>query len=122
MSVQENHYVMIGHKFEYDAFYKQMEDIHGLSIDDFWDQFEESCHDSAFQGIHHNQNVCIISDGMDGEYVYVGYVLQKSKNYGNLTDYINPVTKSPEQVSRYINDYLKIPDLECQLHAFTHYR
>lgn len=117
MSVQQNDYVVIGKKFGYDEFYKLV----GHDANDFSDT-EELYSDSAYKGIQHHNDLCIISDGMSGEYVVVGHVLQKSGNYGAIDDFVS-TTKCPsaKKVSGWIKRELGI-DVKCELIIFTHYR
>jgi hypothetical protein len=123
MSVQQNHYVMVGHKFDYDTFYDSVVKANNLENgDDVFEFIEEKCHDSAFEGIHHYNDLCILSDGYNGEYVYVGYVLQKSKNYGSLNDYVNPKKRSGKYVSTKIHESLGLENIKCKSLSFTHYR
>jgi len=123
MSVQLNHYVIIGHKFEYDEFYDTLMEKFNLNDgDEVFNEIEEPYHDSAFKGIQHHNDLCIISDGMNGNYVYVGYVLQKSDDNGSLTDYINPKIRSAKYVSNKINEMLRLENIKCEKLAFSHYR
>jgi len=113
---------MIGHKFDYDDFYEKLSSLHNIEPDDIYEEFEGKCHDSAFDGIHHHNDLCILSDGYNGEYVYVGYVLQKSKNYGSLNDYRSTDIKTESYVSDKIKEFLGFENIVCSVHAFTHYR
>ena len=122
MGVQLNHYVILGHKFEFDEFYDTLAELHGIDQDDVFEQFEDKCHDSAFKGIHMHNDLCIISDGMNGNYVYVGYVLQKSDNYGSLNDYVTTKKRSGKYVSNKIKEYLGLENIKCSWMAFSHYR
>lgn len=122
MSVQVNHYVMIGHKFEYDEFYDIASKFYNQDHDDVCEYLEENYSDSAFEGIHHHNDICILSDGYNGEYVYVGYVLQKSDDQGSLEDYVNPKKRSAKYVSKKIHELLGLENVKCEYLVFTHYR
>lgn len=69
MSVQCNTYVMIGALFPYSELFENQ-----------YDRLEPYT-DSAFKGIHHHNGLCVLPDGMNGEYVAIGKVLAKSENY-----------------------------------------
>jgi hypothetical protein len=117
MGVQQNHYLLIGAKFGHKQFYSLMEDP-----EYFRREVENKYIDNAFKGISHHNDLCIISDGMDGEYVYIGHVMQKSGNYGSMGDYVNSrPTPTPETVREWIKKEFNI-DAECDTHCFTHYR
>jgi hypothetical protein len=109
MSMSRTHYVLTGVRYDYKEFY----DL--LKIDDapYWD--------SAQGGIEHRDNVCVIPDGVNSKYVYVGYVSQKSKPDGNLDDY--GVHKSPRSglVLNCIYNAFGFAK-PCSQHVFTHYR
>tara|TARA_R110002094_G_C4842409_1_gene206340 strand:+ start:380 stop:733 length:354 start_codon:yes stop_codon:yes gene_type:complete len=71
MSVQTNTYLMIGIKLPYDA---------KFSDDDEEDKFEDY-YDSAFGGIKHHNGLCMLLDGMSGDYVIIGKVLKKTESH-----------------------------------------
>lgn len=59
---------------------------------------------------------------MDAKYVYVGHIIKKSGNYGDIDDYINDEPEpTPQEVSERIKKELGI-DTECGIQVFTHYR
>ena len=95
MSVNANHYVMLGNKWRYDEFYDLVMKKNGwfepMTRDDLlsnWrNEVEEDYLDSPYRGITNHNGVTIISDGMDGEYVCIGYVIAKSGEYNDLNDY-----------------------------------
>lgn len=120
MSVQKNTYMLIGAKWEFKEFYELPEIKKDVEKWAGWKR-EDDYHDSAFEGIHHHNGLCVISDGMNGKYVYVGCVIKKSDNYGDIDDYINDEEVTPEQVSQRIKDEFNI-DVDCEMHVFTHYR
>ena len=73
MSVQANTYAMIGAILPY--------------RNDLYDSLEPYM-DSAFKGIHHHEGLCVLYDGMNGEYIAVGRVIAKS---GNHEGFVAPV-------------------------------
>jgi len=121
MSVQQNHYEIIGAKFGYNEFHKELMAAKGLTEEEVEDLLDDY-HDSAFKGIQHHNGLCIICDGMNGEYVYVGHILQKSGNYGRIGEFKsqgkNPSAKA---VRKMMVDQLGL-DRPCRRCAFTHYR
>lgn len=74
MSTQTNTYGIIGVKLPYDA------------IGEDEDERFEPYMDSAFKGIQHHDGVCILKDGMNGEYIIAGWVIAKSDEYGHLPE------------------------------------
>ena len=68
MSVQVNTYVMCGAVLPYDVLYG-----------DEWDGKLDPYLDSARGPIHHHNRLCVLVDGMNGEYVAIGRVLAKTE-------------------------------------------
>jgi hypothetical protein len=77
MSVQCNTYVMIGAVFPYTAFKGKYEEL-------------EPYTDSAFKGIHHHNGICVLFDGMGGNYVAIGKVLAKTENFEGFYEPVFP--------------------------------
>lgn len=75
MSVQINQYLMYGvsvHK----SWPKEWAKKHGK---DWGDEFESFMDDSAYKaGVKHRDGIFCLYDGMSGEYIIIGKVLQKS--------------------------------------------
>lgn len=118
MSVQQNHYVMVGKKFGFKEFAKL------LNVDTGDSAFErvEEYIDNAFKGIHHHNDLCVLFDGMNGEHVVVGRVLQKSGNYGSLSDFKDDRRRpSASKVSEWIKREFGF-DVKCSLISITHFR
>jgi len=86
MSIHRNYYILIGVRYEYIEFNDKFKGV----------DYGVYC-DSAFEGIEHYKGLCVLYDGMNGEYVMVGRVLYKTKNmediYGpvNISDRFNNV-------------------------------
>lgn len=68
MGTQINAYVMHGVVRDYKEFKGKFEEL-------------EPYMDSAFNGIHHKDGVCVLFDGMGGKFVAVGRVLAKTGNH-----------------------------------------
>jgi len=68
MSTQLNHYVIFGEVFPYDELKGSYDKL-------------EAYMDSAFEPRRNLNNLCVLFDGMDGEYVVVGYAVEKTKNH-----------------------------------------
>ena len=120
MSITKTHYVLQGIKFNFDDFYDRVErkdpNATAIGADDdepFWDE--------ANGPIFHKNNICVIPDAMNGEYVYVGHVTQKSGDNGDLDD--NGVTERPlnSTVLNWVYEAFGFTE-PCSLHIFTHYR
>ena len=113
MSEQKNHYVLTGIKYDYDTFYNLLKINGDLDDEPYWD--------SAFDDIYHKDNVCVIADGSNCKYVYVGYVTQKSGEYGDMDDNGVADFPDPDKVCNWIYDVFGF-SAPCRLHIFTHYR
>jgi hypothetical protein len=79
MSTQVNTYVMIGALFPYDLLAGSYERL-------------EPYKDGAFEGIRHHEGLCVLYDGMDGQYVAIGRVLEKT---GNHNHFEHPIRIAP---------------------------
>ena len=121
MSVQRNHYVMTGIVLDYDNFYKRVGAKYNMDKDTFFEEIESLYNDGVFEGIHHHNGVCIISDGASGRYVYVGFVLYKSSPDGDLNDFASPNVPIDDDIGDNIVKATGINGLP-QILAFTHYR
>jgi len=111
MGVQRTHYVMLAAKLPFDTFdfdkdYKK------------YHQYEDNGYE--FKVTEHN-GLTIISDGMNGEYVFIGKVIKKVLEYDALVP-TNCSVFSPEE--RYIiADSIKIEfgiEVVVDVWAFTH--
>ena len=111
MSVQCNTYVMLGTVLPYE------------SLKDDYEKFEPYT-DSAFKGIHHYNGLCIMFDGMDGEYVAIGEVLSKSENWRGLEGFIYPklTPKKRKAIAKKITGLFGIGDPDVSVVIFSHYR
>jgi hypothetical protein len=116
MSSQQNTYVMIGAIFPYELF----------KGDEIYDKLEPYT-DNAFDGIHNHKGICVLFDGMNGEYVAIGYVLAKSDNHEGLEApvVINGQIGTADikaDIQRFIGDIVALPEFEVTPIALTHYR
>lgn len=67
MSVQVNTYVLRGAMLGYEQLIERHEAL-------------EPYLDDPFEGIHHHDGLCVLIDGMSGEYVAIGHVIAKSRD------------------------------------------
>lgn len=112
MSTQMNHYIICGAQYSYQEWEE---------IADF-----EKCEpytDSAFDVIKHRNGLCVISDGMNGEYAFVGRVLAKSANQEGFEEPVEIIADA-DLVSD-VREALQIefgasPE-KIGIYAFTHY-
>ena len=65
MGVELNTYVILGALIDYEEH------------EDRYDDFEPYI-DSAFKGIEHKDGLCVIFDGMNGDYIFIGKVIAKT--------------------------------------------
>lgn len=113
MSVQSNTYVMVGVKLDYDHF-----------TEDEFDELEVY-RDSAYNGICHHNGLCLIEDGMGGEYCLVGRVLAKSIDEDGEGLPITECTVTAglrAEVSDLLAQHFGLSEPDVRLWAFTHYR
>jgi predicted transcriptional regulator len=114
----KNHYVLIGQKYDYEEFHDIFS--HGYEIN-FIDEIEENYRDSAYDGI--KNGITILSDEQTGKYVYIGVVISKSKDYGDINDYtLDGYLPSNEEVSDQISEEFGVPFKLSHLYYFTHSR
>ena len=67
MSTQTNQYIVVAMRFD---FFEDYEKWHGI-----FEPFE----DSAYSEIKHHNGLCVMADGRDGEFIFIGRVLKKTK-------------------------------------------
>lgn len=116
MSVQINSYLIVGIELNYDDFRGEE-----------WFNIFEPYMDSAFAGIHHYKGLCVISDGMNGEYIVVGRVLEKTKNYeyfpaGPLKLEVESATLEMIRDLIRANFDISFDDDDVKVMVLTHYR
>ena len=118
MSVQRNQYIIIGCEYDYDEFNENYNDD---------EKYVEPYDDNAFDEkiIEHN-GLSMIYDGMNGQYVYIGKIIEKTKDYEVIErfcfddyadeeekDLINAIIKT---------EFPKLPDKPINVYLVTHYR
>jgi hypothetical protein len=69
MSTRVNTYVMVGALFPYDA------------LKGAYDRLEPYMDSPFTMNIEHREGLCVLYDGMNGEYVAIGRVLEKTGNH-----------------------------------------
>ena len=117
MSMQHNIYVMIGTTFPYDTF---KDDVKYSQLEPFMD--------SAFDDVHHHEGLCILFDGMNGEYVAVGKVLAKSANHEGLVAPLvvratpAEISEVKDNIQRSIGGITLLPDFEVAPLVIRHCR
>jgi len=131
MSTQQTHYVMLGNKFGYDEFYEQVkkriatvpsnDKMSEDELDTWRETIEEKHSDSAYDGINNHNGVCIISDGCDGRYVCVGYVLAKSGELNDLQEHTAQWYSNWDDIGDNIVRAVGFAE-DIEILAFTHYR
>ena len=123
MSVRNNHYVLIGVRYDYHSsdFLKLFNFKNESDFDDNFEAVVEPFLDSPSSGISSFGGLSILDDGMNGDYSIVGYILNKSDEYeGDLNDYTQPY-KTIKEVKGLFWDQFNT-DVNPELIAITHYR
>lgn len=121
MSVQVNTYVIIGYKFEYSEFNERYKGDPGYDL-------ISNIEDTAFEGINNKNGLTVLFDGMNGEYVIVGHVLEKTREdqHFNKVIEIDSSSKMSEMVTGLLNLYFKEDDYflqeEIKTYVVSHYR
>jgi len=119
MTIAKNHYVIIGMKFAKDEFLDALErtrpeegktDIYHHDVEPFMD--------SPYSGIFHHENVCILYGEDD---IYVGHVIQKSGDDGDLDDFVSESIPKSGTVLNWIYDMFGFAG-PCKTFCITHYR
>ena len=115
MSVQVNDYLIHGIKLPYES-----------GAEDKYEDYK----DSAFEGIKEKNGLCVICDGMNGKYIFIGHVLAKSKDEERIAD--EPICINKEDVDRFARGRiayliykefnLEISTTDVKLWLVTHYR
>lgn len=118
MSIQRNRYIIIGCKYNYKEFNEKYND---------YEKYVSPYLDSSFDEkiIEHN-GLSMIYDGMNGQYVYIGKIIEKTKDYEVIErfcfddyadeeekDLINAIIKT---------EFPKLPDKPINVYLVTHYR
>lgn len=113
MSVQVNTYVLCGVKLPF----RECED------DNAYEKLETYL-DSAFEGIHHHNGLCVVDDGMNGNYTFIGRVLAKTKNYEHFYDPVSTDISELEKelISNLISAQFDIEKPDIKIWVFSHYR
>lgn len=122
MSVQKNHYVVIGAKMGWDEFHYAIRP-NNISDDEFESWLDEKIspfYDSAFESISKSKALSVICDGMNGEYVVVGQVREKSDNWCDEM-VVNECGWNNETIENEILRHFGI-DIVAEKVIFTHYR
>lgn len=111
MSVQINIYHATGIMFKYDEVKKEYDDF-------------EPYMDSAFEGIKHHDGLCVLYDGMSGEYVFVGRIHRKTRDDGVFHEnfeFSNPEKETKELIGGLIKQTFGL-DGDVKTWIITHHR
>ena len=114
MSTQINQYIIYGIKLNY-------EDYKG---DVWYDKFEPYM-DSPFKGIKHHNGLCVLFDGMDGDYIVIGHVVYKTDDGGHFADAV-PIGELSDREREFVRNNINLAfgiDAEnSQYYVVGHYR
>lgn len=122
MSVQRNYYKVVGCKFEYDEYHDLIKPVNvdGYYFEEWLERKERPFIDSAFNGIIGNDHITVIADGMNGEYVVIGNVFEKSGNWVDGATY-TAEKLSCEKVEHLIEKHFGLC-VKTSEFEFFHYR
>lgn len=112
MSTQVNTYAIIGCFVPYD------------DVSTRYDELEPYM-DSAYEGIQHHDDLCILFDGMSGKYAIVGRVLAKTENHQGLEAPVTfPILDNEERSRLLVKIKDLFPDKPAELRhiVVSHYR
>ena len=123
MSVNSNTYVVFGIKLDYDELYDKIENS---NKEDLWEELLDKYRESAFGPA--KEDFSIIPDGMDGEYVVIGKVLDKTEVYESFPGFANLTISDAEKIEVMSKIMNLMEELEVvilhdfpKLLVFTHY-
>lgn len=123
MSIQVNHYVAHGLMLPYKEAKVAIATFTGKDDYDLNDVLDPY-YDSAFEGVHHHNGLCVIPDGMCGKYFFVGRVFAKSKNHEGFDSPIEipSLDKGGDDVLQALIKSTLGLEGEIKSYAFSHYR
>jgi hypothetical protein len=112
MSTQWNQYLIYGVKISYGT------------TDEPYEKYEDFF-DSAFEGIKQHRGLCVLYDGMNGDYILIGHVLEKSDEgqpFQDPMDLEAPTGGFAEVIAGAIEREFGIEKPQLKLWLVTHYR
>jgi hypothetical protein len=132
MSVKLNTYICIGCMFDYKEWKKELEDKMESEVQ-YKREFMafdimEPYFDSAYEGIHHKDDLCILSDGMNGEFVFVGRVFHKTECYQHFGEPVDATKIWKEnkhlrkEIPQQIEETFKVKAPKAKLYIIPYYR
>lgn len=124
MSVQVNHYVVHGIMLPYKEVKETMSSFGGIECEDDMYDLLEPFEDSAYEGIKHHEGLCVIVDGMNGKYFFVGRVLAKTDMHEGFDEPIEipSLDKGGDVVLQELIKAQLGLEGEIKSYAFSHYR
>ena len=88
MSVVVNQYVVYGFSLSFDEMRRVLDGI--FDSEDQREQFEDEYHDNGYrEAITRADKLALIMDGMNGEYAYLGVILEKAE-CGHMVESFTP--------------------------------
>lgn len=122
MSTQRNHYVIIGAMMGWDEFHYAIrpDDMPDGEFEYWLDRKISPYYDSAFDPISKSKALSVICDGMNGEYVAIGQVREKSGNWSDEMQ-VAECGWNKETIEDEILKRLGI-DIVAERISFTHFR
>ena len=123
MSVQVNHNVVHGLMMSYKTARVELGTALGITQNEIYEALEPY-EDSAYEGIKHHDGLCVIADGMNGKYFFVGRVLAKSDVHEGFDEPIEIPsldTAGDDVLKALIKEKLGLVG-EIKSYVFSHYR
>lgn len=122
MSVNLTNFVMIGAAIDEDQFYEMMDK--GGDHEEWLENIGSKYYAGSYYypGVGHKNNLSLIYPMMSGKTVYVGVVLYKSDEFGDIRAYERPDKKmwTPSKVSKLIFSEFSFW-AKCEVLAVAHY-
>ena len=124
MSVAVNQYVVYGFSLSFDEMRRVLDGI--FDSEDQREQFEDEYHDNGYrEAITRADKLALIMDGMNGEYAYLGVILEKAE-CGHMVESFTPARlKCPAKDKRALMALLLAQKLALfqkpTIHLVTHY-
>lgn len=115
MSVNENHYIILGIKMSYDDYNEK------YKIEE-----NETIHDQyANRRSQKSGDMVVVVDGMSGEYAFIGKLIAKSRESyeGIPMTAVDKKMFNDKKLKKELTEKFEFTEdeLDIQLHVFTHY-
>ncbi len=115
MSSNSNSYVILGVRLDFEKY----------GSDTFFEKYSEY-DDNSFKGIEHHNGLAMLFDGMNGNYIIIGEIKEKTEQHQGFSDIVIADRWESEKphIKALIQQYfteIEPPDLFIASYVLTHY-